>query len=100
MAKTPNLMLSCPACGERGISPWDKVFNSPWRGIYCAHCGQRCMLHWLAVLIWLFLTPVLIIVVFSVGIAVRNLFGGIVAAILLAPLLMIPALFPLRIRDR
>lgn len=100
MGNMQKLTMKCPVCRERGISPWDKVFNSPRRHIVCAHCGQRYYFHWLATLIWMILVPVVVIAVFSIGIAVRQKFGMIGAAVVLGPLVMIPALFPLKIWPR
>jgi hypothetical protein len=100
MANMQKLMMKCPACHERGISPWDKVFNSPWRHIVCAHCGQRYYFHWLATLIWMILTPVVVIAVFSIGIAARQNFGVLGAAVLIGPFVLVPIIFPLKIWPR
>lgn len=45
--------LACPACGQRCLSAWDKLWLGPARSVRCGSCSCRVSVPWLPTLAFL-----------------------------------------------
>ncbi len=88
-------MMTCPACGQRGISPRKKMFMMIWGKIMCGNCGAEFKWSRITLILIAVTTPVLWIVLFA-GLVFSFEYGIITIFVAFAVMLSAPLLYPLR----